>query len=62
MFLPNPNQKRDHSGNDISDDSDLASEQRKTHQEIIRGCCNFAKDHLIDSRLASEESLSVDGH
>jgi len=40
----------------LSEESELNSHQKKTQQEIMQQC-NFTQDHLIDPRLASEESL-----
>ena len=56
FFLLYPNWNRGESENDLSEESELKSHQKKTQHEIMQRC-NSTKDHLIDPRLASEESL-----
>ena len=56
MYFLYPNWNRGESGNDLSEESELKSHQKKTQQEIMQQC-NFTQDHLIDPRLVSEVSL-----
>ena len=60
FFLLYPNWNRGESENDLSEESELKSHQKKIQQEIMQQC-NFTQDHLNKSRIAYEESLFGNG-